>query len=146
MAEIFPDEGLDWLLGIATGNTAAPTNLYLGMFTSQTGSTVPARGAVLATQTGVTEAAFTNYARITIAPGDWGAASTNGNGRVRTAAQKSFAAVGASGETVTGFFIATTSGVGTGVAVFYANFDDTTANTLTTGDTQKITPSMQFDG
>jgi len=56
MAEIFPDEGLDLILSVITGNAAAPANLYMGLFTSQTASTVPARGAVLATQTGVTEA------------------------------------------------------------------------------------------
>ena len=145
MAEIFPDEGLDLILSVITGNAAAPANLYMGLFTSQTASTVPARGAVLATQTGVTEASGTDYARVQVTPGNWAGPATNGNGRRRTSVQKTFATVGAGGwGTVNGFFIS--DSLTSGVALYYANFDDTTANALNAGDVQKVTPAMQFDG
>jgi hypothetical protein len=145
MTEIFPDEGLDMVLAVVTGNQAAPANLYMGLFTSQTASTVPARDAVLATQTGVTEVTGTGYVRVQVTPANWGAPATNGNGRKRTSAQKTFPTVGAGGwGIITGFFIADSQT--SGVALFYANFDDTTANTLNAGDVQKVTPAMQFDG
>lgn len=145
-AEIWPDEGLDWALDRLTGNAAAPTNLYVGLFTSQTPTTVPARTAVLATQTGVTEAAYSGYARVAIAPADWGAPSTNGNGRIRAAAQKAFAAAGASYATqINGFFVA--SALSGGVALFYSNFTgDTPIASLALGDVPRVTPSMQADG
>jgi len=40
MAEIFPNEGLDYILGVIPKAGTTPTTLYLGLFTSQTASTV----------------------------------------------------------------------------------------------------------
>lgn len=144
MAEIFPDEGLDYLLGLLKGGTA-PANLYLFGFTSQSPSTVPGRTAVLATNTGVTEAAGTSYARLAVAAADWGAAATNGSGRRITAAQKTLATVGAGGwGTWNGFGLA--SALTGGVAVYYANFDDGLTIPTAVNDIIKITPFFQLDG
>lgn len=144
-AEIFPDEGLDlalaWTLGLAT----PPTTLYLGYFTSQTGTTVPARTAVLATATGVTEATGTGYARTAIPNTDWGAVATNGSGRKRTAAQKVAPTVGAGGwGTLNGFFLA--DALTAGKAVYYANFDDDTPIPTLVNDVVKVTPYIQANG
>lgn len=150
--EIFPDEGLDYLLGIFPKNGTNAATLYLGLFTSQTATTTPANTAVLATATGVTEATFTSYARVAVAAADWGTAGadTIWSQAVRrvTAAQKSFPAAGAAYATpINGFFLATTSGAGTGIAVYYSNFDDTTAiASLALGDIIRVTPKLGFGG
>lgn len=148
MAEIFPDEGLDYLLGIAFKAGTVDTTLFIGLFTSQTATTVPARTATGgASPSGWTEAAYTSYVRIAVATGGWGAASTNGNGRKIAGTQATFPTVGATGATVNGFFIATNSAAGAGDTVlFFANFDSGVARVLVTGDIEKVTPSVQFDG
>ncbi|MFC5992968.1 hypothetical protein ACFQE5_01935 [Pseudonocardia hispaniensis] len=150
MAEIFPDEGLDYLLGIVPKGGAAPTDLYLFLFTSQTASTVPAADAVLATETGVTEAAFPGYARVAVDAADWGAAGadTIWSQAVRavTAEQKAFPqATGADPTAINGFGLATAATGG--VAVFYSNFDDETAIPgVALGDTIKVTPKFGLGG
>lgn len=149
MAEIFTDEGLDKIMGIVPKNGTNVASLYIGLFTSQTASTCPARTATGgASPAGWTEAAGTSYARQAIAAASWGAAATNGNGRKITAGQVTFPTVGAGGwGTVNGFFIATNSASGAGdTTIFFANFDDTTARVLSASDVIKVTPSMQFDG
>jgi hypothetical protein len=152
MAEICPDEGLDYLISVILKNAGSPANLYLGLFTSQTASTVPAANAVLATATGVAEAAYTSYARVAVPVADWGAtgAKTIWSQATRgaTAAQKSFPAAGATYATaINGFFLATTSGTGTGIAVYYSNFDDTTAiASLALGDIIRVTPTFGLGG
>jgi hypothetical protein len=149
MAEIFPDEGLDKIMGIWPKNGTNTASLYIGLFTTQTASTVPARTATGgASPSGWTEATGTSYARQAIAAASWGAASTNGNGRKITAGQVTFPTVGAGGwGTVNGFFIATASASGASdVVIYFANFDDTTARTLSASDVIKVTPSMQLDG
>lgn len=146
MAEIFPDEGLNYLLNLLPRGTGSiPGTLYLGLFTSQTASTVPAGSAVLATPTGVTEATGTAYARQSIASGSWGAiaASSSPVGRSTAAAQVTFPAVGSGAwGTINGFFIATV--LTAGVGIFYANFDDTTAIVTAVNDIIKVTPTMIF--
>lgn len=148
MAEIFPDEGLDYCLGVVFDALAQDTTFFVGLFTSQTASTVPARTATGgAVPAGWTEASFTNYARQAISAGAWGAPSTNGNGRKITGPQVTFPTVGASGDTVNGFFIATNSASGAGdTIIYFANFDSGIARVLVTGDIEKVTPSAQFDG
>lgn len=148
MAEIFPDEGLDYLLGVAFDAATQDTTFYVGLFTSQTASTVPARTATGgASPSGWTEAAFTNYARQAISSGGWGSPATNGSGRKIAGPQVTFPTVGASGATVNGFFIATSSASGAGdTVIFFANFDSGVARVLVTGDIEKVTPSVQFDG
>lgn len=151
MAEIFVDEGLDYLLGIAyKGATVDPT-LFLGLFTSQTPTTVPARTAVGgAVPSGWTEmvASSGTYARIALATGDWGAAATNGNGRrIALSAPKTFTGfIGAAA--ANGFFISTLAASGAGdIILCFANFDSAVARTFATlTDTLDLTPRQQFDG
>jgi hypothetical protein len=151
--EIFPDEGLDYMLGIFPKNGTNAATLYLGLFTSQTATTTPASTAVLATATGVAEAGYPSYARVAVAAADWSTgpgADTIWTQAVRrvTAVQKSFpAATGTYSTAINGFFLATTSGTGTGIAVFYSNFDDTTAiASLALGDIIRVTPKLGYGG
>lgn len=148
MAEIFPDEGLDYCLGVVFDATTQDTTFFVGLFTSQTASTVPARTATGgAVPSGWSEATFTNYARQAISSGAWGAPATNGSGRKITGPQVTFPPVGASGNTVNGFFIATNSASGAGdTIIYFANFDSGVARVLVTGDIEKVTPAAQFDG
>ncbi len=145
VAEIVPDEGLDYWLNIMLTAGTPPANLYLGLFTSQSASTVPAAGMVLATPSGITEAGYSGYARVAVPTSDWGATaaktSWSQTGRGKTAAQKSFAAAGASYPTpINGFFVATASTGG--VCVLASNFDDATAiASLGVGDVVKVTPT-----
>jgi hypothetical protein len=150
MAELYPNEGLDYILSIIPGGGAAPANLYLGLFTGATAATTPAATAVLATQSGVTEAAFTGYARRTIAAAAWGATGAKTMwgqaGRGKTAAEQTFpAATAAYATAINGFFIA--SAATGGIALFYSNFDDEQAiASLALGDIIKVTPTLGFLG
>lgn len=151
MAEIIPDEGLDYLLGIAFKAGTVDTTLYIGLFTSQTATTCPARTATGgASPSGWTEmtASSGSYARIAIATGDWGAPATNGNGRrIALSAAKQFTGfVGAAA--ANGFFIATNSASGAGDTILaFSNFDSGAARTLASvSDQLNVTARMQFDG
>lgn len=149
MANIYCDEGLDKILGIIPKNGTNLSTLYIGLFTSQTASTVPSRSATGgASPSGWTEATGTSYARQSIASSSWGSPSTNGNGRKVTAGEVTFPAAGSGGwGTVNGFFLATNSASGSGDTILYfSNFDDTTAETVNAGSVIKVTPSFQFDG
>lgn len=150
MAETFSDEGLQRILGVWPKNGTNDASLFLGLFSSQTATTVPAQTAVLATQTGVAELASTGgYARATITAASWGAATTSGTGdRVTTSSAISFASSsGAYGATVNGFFIAAgSSTIGAGVGIGYANFSDLTAVTVNAANfTIQITPFIHFE-
>lgn len=151
-AEIFPDEGLDYLLGIVPKNGTNLANTYCGLFINMTASTVPAASAVLASQTGVTETSGWGYTRIAHAASAWGAVGSktiwSQSARGTTGAQLSFAAASAAyAAAINGFFMAATSGAGTGPALFYSNFDDTTAiSSLSLGDIIKITPTFGLLG
>lgn len=144
--DILPTEGLDYLVTLAVKTGTAPTSLWLGLFTSQTATTVPAASAVLATSTGVTEAAYTSYARVEVPDADWGAVGDDTIWttavRAATAAQKSFPAAGAAYATaINGFFLATAATAG--VAIYHSNFDDTTAiASLALGDIVRVTPKF----
>lgn len=148
--EIVPDEGLDYLLNVALKGGTPPANTYLGLFTSQTATTVPAATAVLSTATGVTEAAFTSYARVAVAAASWGTTGAktiwSQTARGTTAAQASFPAAGASYATaINGFFLASASTAG--VSLMYSNWDDTTAiASLAIGDIIKVTPTFGLLG
>lgn len=152
MSEIFPDEGLDLILGIVPKNGTNLATTYVGLFTSQTASTVPASTAVLSTYTGVAEAAPTSYARQSIAAASWGATGAktiwSQSGRGTTAGQVSFPAAGAAYATaINGFFICNASGHGSEIGLFYSNFDDTTAiASLALGDIVKVTPTWGMLG
>lgn len=152
MAEIVPDEGLDYIVGVVLrGTPAPPANTYVGMFTSQTATTVPAAGTVLASApTGVTEAAPGGYARQAIAAAGWGALGAKTmwaqTGRGTTGPQVTFPqATGAYATAINGFFLATAAAAG--VALLYSNFDDSTAiASLGLGDTVRITPTFGLLG
>jgi hypothetical protein len=130
-------------------NGANYATLYLGLFTSQTATTVPARGATSgASPSGWTEASGTNYARLPLASSDWGAQTTDATGRKTTAVQVAFDAAGSGGwGTVNGFFLATQSAAGASDKIIYfANFDDETAVLINAGDILKITASLMLLG
>src|SRR3954469_20842098 len=152
MAEIFPDEGLDYLIGIVPKNGTNLANTYCGLFINMTATTVPAASAVLSTGVGVTETSGWGYVRQTHAASGWGATGAKTiwaqTGRGTTGAQLSFAAASAAyASPINGFFLAATSGAGTGPALFYSNFDDTTAiSSLSLGDIIKITPTFGLLG
>lgn len=150
MAEIVPDEGLDFIIGVLLRNTPAPpANLYLGVFTSQTDSTVPAAGAVLATQSGITEAAYAGYARAAVSAAAWGAVGAKTmwgqSGRGSTASQTALpAASGSSATPVNGFFLATA--LTGGVALLYSNFDAGAIVAIASGDVIRVTPTWGLLG
>ena len=147
MSEIFVDEGIDKIMGIFPKNGTNLSTLYIGLFTSQTPSTVPSRGATGgASPSGWTEAVGTAYARQAMSAATWGAPSTNGLGRKITYPEITFPTVGAGGwGTVNGFFVSThVSSQAGDTIIYFANFDDLSGNLLNSGDVQKITPSMQF--
>jgi hypothetical protein len=138
MAEIFPDEGLDLILGVFPrgGTITSPTQLAL--FTSQSASTVITSGQTIAN---ITEAAYTSYARQALAAATWGAQAAGTGGRKSTYPQVTFPTVGATGATVNGFYI-TDNGVTK--AICQANFDDGLAVVLATNDIIKVTPTIQY--
>lgn len=142
MAAIFPDTGLDIFLGQFPKNATRLTSVFLGLFTSQTASTV-----ITHAQTGsnVTETAFTNYAQQTLATATWGAQAEylTTLGRVTTYPQVTFPTVGATGATINGFFILSTNAApGASNLIAQANFDDVTAVVLALNDIIKVTPSI----
>ena len=146
MAEITPNEGLDIILGIWPRGGTNLTTTYLALFTGLTASTVPAQTAVLSTYGQL--ARGEGRARQSIASASWGApAAGSGNasgGRQSSAAQVSFPAATAAYATgITFFGLANASAHGSEAAVFYANFDDTTAvASMAIGDVIKVTPTF----
>ena len=150
MAENFTDEGLDYLLGIAFKGGTVDTTLYLGLFTSASASTVPARTATGgASPSGWTEmtASSGSYARIAIATSDWGSAGTNGSGRrIALSSAKQFTGF-VSAAAANGYFIATNSASGAGDTIIgFSNFDSAAARSLaSTSDQFNVTARIQFD-
>lgn len=140
MAEIFPDEGLDIVLGQWPKNDTRLSTTYLCLFTSQSSSTVITSGQTLSS---ITETSYTSYARQSLAAATWGAAAAGTGGRKTTYSQITFPTVGASGATINGLFIGdATPPV---KAIGQANFDDGAAVPLNTNDVIKVTPTVQFN-
>ena len=147
--KIFPNEGLDYLLGVIPKAGTTPANLYLFLFTSQTASTV-----ITATQTlaaNITEPTYTGYARVAVASTDWGSAGNSTiwgtASRAVTASQKSFPANSGTlySTAINGFGLA--SALTGGVCVYQSSFDDQTAiASLTLGDICKVTAQFGFAG
>lgn len=125
---------------------AIQTSYFLGLFTTETATTVPVRGTALSAAT-VGEPTGGAYSRVAVANTDWGAIVTNGVGRRTTAAQKSFAENTASWGTINGFFLANQLAAGVGaVAIFFANFDDGQAVPATVaGYTIRVTAYVHLD-
>jgi hypothetical protein len=148
-AEILPDEGLDLYLGQFPKNDTRITTLSLGLFSSQSATTVITGSQTVAN---ITESVWTNYARQALATATWGAqgaTSPSTDGRKTTYPQVTYPTVGATGGTVNGFFLGWDTGAG-GVAtptkaVGQANFDDNAAAVLLTNDVIKVTPTVQIN-
>jgi hypothetical protein len=148
-AEILADEGLDLWIGQFPKNDTRITGLSLCLFKSQTGTTVITGGQ---TVSAITETTYTAYARQALATATWGAqgaSSPSTDGRKTTYPQVTFPTVGATGDTVNGFFIGWDTGAG-GVAtptkaLGQANFDDLTSVALVTNDVLRLTPSLQLN-
>jgi hypothetical protein len=141
MAQIAVDEGLDLVLGQFPQSAAKYTSpLQLCLFTSQTATTVQAHNGNIA---GLTEAAFTNYARQTLAAATWGAIAERPTnlGRQTTYPQVTFPTVGATGATINGFYVTNN---GYTILIGQANFDDGLAVVLATNDVIKVTPTWSF--
>jgi hypothetical protein len=156
MAETLFDEGLDTILGVFPKNGTNFANLYVGLFTSQSASTVGARTLTLTGDVGTTgsgetiiEASGGGYSRKAIPAASWGAASTNGSGRRITATQVSFDESNAAFDVtqINGYFITTqSSGYGSGVLIGQANFDDgAPAIVNSAGVIVRVTPSLQLN-
>jgi hypothetical protein len=139
MAAIFPDEGLDVVLGQWPKNATRLTTADLRLFTSQSASTVITHAQTAAN---ITQTTYTSYAAQSLATATWGAQSEYSStlGRQTTYPQVTFPTVGATGATINGFYITT----GATVCICQANFDDTTAVTLATNDIIKVTPTVAF--
>ena len=140
MAEIFPDEGLDIVLGQWPKDAVRLSTTYLCLFTSQTAATVITSGQTLAN---ITETTYTNYARQALAAATWGAQAAGTGGRKTTFPQVTFPTVGAVGATINGFFLGDATPPVKAIA--QANFDDVTAVPLMTNDIIKVTPTVQFN-
>lgn len=141
MAEIFPVEGLDAILAVIPKNGANYSQLWMGLFTSQTASTVITRAQTLAGN--ITEPSGGAYARQSIASSSWGSQTDDTTvGRKVVAGQVTFPTATATWGTVNGFFIASASA--SGVCIFQANFDDVTAIVVNTNDVVKVTPTVSY--
>lgn len=172
MAENFSDEGLDRILSFVPRATGTiDSTLYLAALSTAgfvtrnpddalTGTKVPNRLTVWASNYQTATASGNPgaggeptistgaYARKSMANTEWGAAATNGSGRRSTANQQSMAASTAawSNTSIIGFAVVTASAAGSGVAYYYANFDDaSTVSVNAAGITLQITPAWQHD-
>lgn len=172
MAEIFPNEWLAHLIEVVPrANTASfpvPTALYMGLFTSQSTTTVPSADATLTGSattpyttgtSAVVECTTTGgYARTTLGANASALQATfptptvSGSG-MRTTAPSGVSfpqSTGAYSGTVNGFFVATTAsstGQNTGKAVFYANFSDNSSVAVNAaGYTITVAPFYHLDG
>lgn len=159
-AEVFPDEGLDYLINTTIRRgatlTAFPDPCYLGLFVNGgtvTGpTTVPARTATLNPVAGVTEAAGGGYARASIPASTWPAPVTpttgDTGGRRSSVAAPGISFAETSGSftdpNVQGFFMATA--LTAGIAIFYANFDSLTTIVVNqAGFVVRIPPYFQLN-
>lgn len=137
--EIFPHEGLDYILARIPRGATTPTSLFCGLFTSQTATTVPTATALLAAQSGVTEAAGPGYSRVEVPAATWSAPEPTPGGRLVRATQFAFSPVGSGGwGVVNGFFLASASFGG--VALYYSNFDSAEGIPTAATDVIKVTP------
>lgn len=142
MAEIWPQEGLDSLLSIVPRSSQPPSYLWLGLFVSQSATTVMAAGD---TRAGVvTEPSGFGYVRGTIPATAWGAPTVYPSGRMVIASLISLPTADGRWGSVNGFFLSPTSGVAQGVALFQANFDDNSQLPVATYDRVSVQPVIKF--
>jgi hypothetical protein len=141
MATMMPDEGLDIILGQFPFNTVKYTSpLNCGLFKSQTNTTVITHALTLSSITATT---YTSYASQALAAATWGAAAEYSAtlGRQMTYPQVTFATVGATGDTINGFYIMDNAAA---KCIGQANFDDGLAVTVATNDVVKLTPTLVY--
>lgn len=150
-----------------TGSFPVPTALYMGLFTSQSTTTVPSADSTL---TGSASAPYTTgtspvvectstggYARAVLGASagalqtTFPAPSTSGAGMRTTGTGVSFAqSSGAYSGTVNGFFVAnaaSSTAQNTGKALFYSNFADNSSVLVNSaGFTITVAPYFHLDG
>ena len=138
------------MLGVVFDAATQDTTFFVGLFTSQTPTTVPAAtatgGAAPAGWTEMTASSGT-YARQAISAGAWGAPATNGAGQRITGPAVTFTGfVGAAA--ANGFFVATNNASGAGdTIIYFSNFDSGVSRTFAAlADSLQVTPRAQFDG
>lgn len=142
MAEIWPDEGLDLVLGIFPQGGSNLTSTFLTLFTTFTASTV---GSASNPADSYTEPSGGAFARQTIVAASWGAIAAGSGGRKTTAAQVTFPTASAVWGTINGFWLANQLSASGDKCLFAANFDDVTAVTINTNDVIKVTPTIQYN-
>lgn len=160
MADLFPDEGLDALLAIVPKQGTTPTQMFVGLYTAQGGTSIPSNQATLAvagnvSSQGCKEVSVTQwstYLRITFPSGSWGAQSSSTvwstSGRIVTGSVPAVfpAPTGTynpSPDSIAGFFLANASFAFSGIAYYYSNFADTSLiASLSVGDVVKVTPTF----
>ncbi len=129
------DEGETFLADAAL-KTAAPANLYLGLFTD---ATEPGEAATLAT---ITELAVANgYARIALAKADWTISGTNPT--LATQPQKTFTCTPVAWGNVYGYFITDGSSGTGGKLIAVETFSDGPYDVPIDG-VVKITPKLSW--
>lgn len=143
MAEIFPDEGLDLILNVWPKSSSTLATTYIALFTSFSATTV---GSSTQGATVYVEPDFASYARVAVLGSDWGSISAGTGGRQVAGTQKTFPTATGNGSTsIKGFWLSDKPNATSHKAVFAANFDDTTAVSIVTGDIIKVTPTIQFN-
>lgn len=148
MAHVWTDSGISALLGVFPATASAqPTQLYMGLFGSQTSGTVPSRSALGgAAPSGWTETPMYTAQRQAISGNQWGAPVISGNGIAVTGRQVTFPTASGAGQSANGFFLATKpSSVAGDTILFFSNFDDLTALALPSGDVVRVIPTIQFN-
>jgi hypothetical protein len=149
VAEIFPNEGLDLILGIFPKGSATLGNTFLCLFDSTstaTGASASVAGNSASVANSYVEPSAGAYARQTIASGSWGSQTTTQSGRGVTASQVTFPTATAGWGTIWGFWLANQASASGDTCIFAANFDDTTAITVNTNDIVKVTPTCVYTG
>ena len=147
MAELIPDEGLNFLAALALKQGTPSNPVYIGLFVGGTATTVPASTATLATMGGsFAEAAYTGYARVAVTSADWGSTVPLLSGRGCTGVEKPFPAASAIYSTaINGWFVATA--LTGGVCLGYSNFDEGAIPApLALGSVPKVTPRWALQG
>lgn len=148
MSEQFTDLGIQHILAIWPKNGTNDTVLYMGLFASADGATVPARGITGgATPAGWTEVTGAAYARTVISAAQWGITAVQGAGLRITGTQLTFPSAADNWSEAGGFFIAThVSSQVNDVPVYFANFDGLATYTVASGEVIRVNPGIQLDG
>ena len=141
MAYMFPDAGMQVWMGQYPGTTARETTINLHLCTAPAANATVAHNAVLAA---VTETAYTNYLKQAMTTANWASAAFSestppGQQQQYTGSPVAFPAVGATGATITGYFM--TNGAAT-TLLCHANFSDLNPVTLATNDIIKLSPTL----